>query len=32
MSDQQDIPEDEALAAEYVLRLLDADEVKAFEA
>ena len=32
MSDQQDIPDDEALAAEYVLRLLDADEARAFEA
>lgn len=32
MSDQQDIPEDEALAAEYVLRLLDADAARAFEA
>lgn len=32
MSDQQDIPEDEALAAEYVLRLLDADAERAFEA
>ena len=32
MSDQQDIPEDEALAAEYVLRLLDADDAQAFEA
>lgn len=31
MSDQQDIPEDEALAAEYVLRLLDADAEQAFE-
>ena len=30
MSDQQDIPEDEALAAEYVLRLLDADAERAF--
>lgn len=32
MSDQQDIPQDEALAAEYVLRLLDAGEAQAFEA
>ncbi len=32
MSDPQDIPEDEALAAEYVLRLLDADAERAFEA
>ncbi len=32
MSDQQDISEDEALAAEYVLRLLDADAERAFEA
>ena len=32
MSDPQDIPEDEALAAEYVLRLLDADAEQAFEA
>lgn len=32
MSGQQDIPEDEALAAEYVLRLLDAEETQAFEA
>jgi anti-sigma-K factor RskA len=32
MSDQQDIPEDEALAAEYVLRLLDAYAEQAFEA
>jgi anti-sigma-K factor RskA len=32
MSDHQDIPEDEALAAEYVLRLLDADAEQAFEA
>ncbi|MBY6142071.1 anti-sigma factor [Leisingera daeponensis] len=32
MSDRQDIPEDEALAAEYVLRLLDADAERAFEA
>lgn len=32
MSDHQDIPEDEALAAEYVLRLLDADAESAFEA
>ncbi|MEM9971515.1 MAG: anti-sigma factor [Pseudomonadota bacterium] len=32
MSDRQDMPEDEALAAEYVLRLLDADEARAFEA
>jgi len=32
MSDHQDIPEDEALAAEYVLRLLDADAERAFEA
>ena len=31
MSDQQDIPQDEALAAEYVLRLLDADAEQAFE-
>lgn len=31
MSDQQDIPEDEALAAEYVLRLLDAEAARAFE-
>lgn len=31
MSDQQDIPEDEALAAEYVLRLLDADAERVFE-
>lgn len=31
MSDPQDIPEDEALAAEYVLRLLDADAERAFE-
>ncbi|WP_373635729.1 anti-sigma factor domain-containing protein [Yoonia sp. SS1-5] len=31
MSDQQDISEDEALAAEYVLRLLDADAERAFE-
>lgn len=31
MSDRQDIPEDEALAAEYVLRLLDADAERAFE-
>lgn len=31
MSDQQGIPEDEALAAEYVLRLLDADAARAFE-
>ncbi|WP_424988281.1 anti-sigma factor [Microbulbifer sp. S227A] len=31
MSDQQDIPEDEALAAEYVLRLLDAEAERAFE-
>ena len=32
MSDQQDISEDEALAAEYVLRLLDVDAERAFEA
>lgn len=32
MSDHQDIPEDKALAAEYVLRLLDADAERAFEA
>jgi len=32
MSDQQDIQEDEALAAEYVLRLLEAEEMTAFEA
>ena len=32
MSDQQDISEDEALAAEYVLRLLDKDAEQAFEA
>ncbi|WP_420860704.1 anti-sigma factor [Algirhabdus cladophorae] len=32
MSDQQDISGDEALAAEYVLRLLDADAHNAFEA
>ncbi|MGB7270146.1 MAG: anti-sigma factor [Albidovulum sp.] len=32
MSDHQDIPEDEALAAEYVLRLLDADAEREFEA
>lgn len=32
MSDQQDISEDEALAAEYVLRLLDVDAEHAFEA
>ena len=32
MNDQQDIPDDEALAAEYVLRLLDADAERAFEA
>lgn len=32
MSDHQDITEDEALAAEYVLRLLDADAEQAFEA
>ncbi len=32
MSDHQDIPEDEALAAEYVLRLLDAGAEQAFEA
>lgn len=32
MSDHQDIPEDEALAAEYVLRLLDANAERAFEA
>lgn len=32
MSDHQDIPEDEALAAEYVLRLLDADAERDFEA
>ena len=32
MTDLQDIPEDEALAAEYVLGLLDADEVRQFEA
>ena len=31
MSDQQDIPEDEALAAEYVLRLLDVEAARAFE-
>ncbi|KKJ78691.1 hypothetical protein WH95_00990 [Kiloniella litopenaei] len=31
MSDQQDMSEDEALAAEYVLRLLDADAERAFE-
>lgn len=31
MSDQEDIPEDEALAAEYVLRLLDVDAERAFE-
>lgn len=31
MSDQQDISEDEALAAEYVLRLLDVDAERAFE-
>ncbi|MEM7599735.1 MAG: anti-sigma factor, partial [Pseudomonadota bacterium] len=31
MSDQQDISEDEALAAEYVLRLLDTDAERAFE-
>lgn len=31
MSDHQDIPEDEALAAEYVLRLLDVDAERAFE-
>ncbi|MFT6091338.1 anti-sigma factor domain-containing protein [Sulfitobacter sp.] len=32
MSDHQDISKDEALAAEYVLRLLDADAEQAFEA
>jgi len=32
MSDQQDLPQDEALAAEYVLRLLDAGDAQAFEA
>jgi len=32
MSDPQDIPEDAALAAEYVLRLLDAEAARAFEA
>ncbi|QDY70551.1 anti-sigma factor [Qingshengfaniella alkalisoli] len=32
MSDQQDISEDEALVAEYVLRLLDADAERALEA
>lgn len=32
MSDQQDISEDEALAAEYVLRLLDAEAEQAFKA
>lgn len=32
MSGHQDISEDEALAAEYVLRLLDADAEQAFEA
>jgi anti-sigma-K factor RskA len=32
MSAQKEIPEDEALAAEYVLRLLDAEEAQAFEA
>ncbi|WP_306006287.1 anti-sigma factor [Aquicoccus porphyridii] len=32
MSDPQDIPEDGALAAEYVLRLLDGDAERAFEA
>ena len=32
MSDRQDMPEDEALAAEYVLRLLDAEAERAFEA
>ncbi|MEM7709958.1 MAG: anti-sigma factor [Pseudomonadota bacterium] len=31
MSDAEDIPEDEALAAEYVLRLLDAEAVDHFE-
>lgn len=31
MSDQQEIPEDEALAAEYVLRLLDADTERSFK-
>lgn len=31
MSDHQDIPEDEALAAEYVLRLLDPEAEQAFE-
>ncbi|MEL6565173.1 MAG: anti-sigma factor [Pseudomonadota bacterium] len=32
MSDQQDMRDDEALAAEYVLRLLDANAERAFEA
>ncbi len=32
MSDQQDMPEDEALAAEYVLRLLNANDARSFEA
>ncbi len=32
MSDPQDIPQDEALAAEYVLRLLDAEAEQAFAA
>ncbi|GLO71006.1 anti-sigma K factor RskA [Phaeobacter inhibens] len=32
MTDQQDISDDEALAAEYVLRLLDADTERAFDA
>ncbi|WP_349360692.1 anti-sigma factor domain-containing protein [Stappia sp.] len=32
MSDHQDMPEDEALAAEYVFRLLDAEASRAFEA
>ena len=32
MNDRQDIPDDGALAAEYVLRLLDADAERVFEA
>ncbi|MEO0991281.1 MAG: anti-sigma factor, partial [Pseudomonadota bacterium] len=32
MSDPQDMPDDEALAAEYVLRLLDTEAERAFEA
>ena len=32
MTDAPEIPEDDALAAEYVLRLMDADEAEEFEA